>query len=115
MSDGPTRSEFDRLYALVDSGFGGIHRRLDTLNGRTLQSEKDIVDLHGRTRNLDKEVFHRRRNDDAATHHHRREDERSTKREVALVAAGGAIIAALIKLAMVVGELAFEALKVFKK
>lgn len=35
--------EIDRLYEAIDHGFKGVHERLDALNGRTREAEKQIA------------------------------------------------------------------------
>ncbi|MCR4342140.1 MAG: DUF1515 family protein [Gemmatimonadaceae bacterium] len=45
----PTRAEWDRLYAVIDRGFEGVHERLDALNGRTVAHAEQIAVLKDRS------------------------------------------------------------------
>ena len=44
-----SRDEFNRLYQLVETGFQGVHSRLDHLNGRTRTTEQKIAVLEDRS------------------------------------------------------------------
>lgn len=47
------RDGFDR----VQTGFGGVHARLDKLNGQVAKNSEARENLQARTRNLEREVF----------------------------------------------------------
>ena len=55
---GPTREEFERMYADMKDGFAGVHNRLDLLNGRVGKGEVAQENLRTRTVSLEKEMFH---------------------------------------------------------
>lgn len=104
----------ERLYKLVDDGIsriddgiGGVHTRLDLLNGRTLKGEVERENHRTRLVSLEKEVFAaggpRRRSADHAG------DGESwsmafTKREGALMALGFTVIVILFKIVEFLGE-----------
>jgi hypothetical protein len=118
MSEGPSRAEMDRLYQTIDDGFKGTHSRLDLLNGRTLKGEQADADLRARVIGLEKEVFtrpRRRRHDGDEGTEVDKPRPLLTKRESALIGVGVMILAALVKLALFVGELGFETLKAVVK
>ena len=105
MNQGPSREEFERLYTSMDAGFKGIHDRLDTLNGRTGKGEVSDAEIRQRVTSLEKEVFTmpRRRASDS--------DGRISKREGALLGLGLGILALILKLCLLLGDVAVEAAK----
>lgn len=114
MANGPSREEFtaftDRLYETTDTGFKGVHSRLDLLNGRTLKGEIERENIRTRIISLEKEVFNapkRRESDVPPT-----PPPLFTKREGALVALGVAVVGALLKFMLVAGEFCVELAKV---
>lgn len=108
MNNGPSREEFkaftERIYRQMDDGFGGVHERLDVLNGRTGKGEVADAELRQRVTSVEKEVFDgpRRRSGDSPV------PPLFTKREGALVALGVTVLGALLKLMLVSGEFALE-------
>lgn len=109
--DGPSREEFNRLYETLDRGFTGIHNRMDVQNGRVGKAEVAQENIRTRLTSVEKELFR--------TPQRRRADAEIavaaspffTKREKALIALGIATISALLKVTMLAGEAAFEAVK----
>lgn len=84
----------DDLTQSMASGFGGVHGRLDVLNGRTAKGETAVAELRVKIANLDREVFHRRK---PATDGE--SEKRSiTRRDVSMFVVGGGAILGLFEL-----------------
>src|SRR5690606_37355826 len=84
----------DDLAQSMASGFGGVHGRLDVLNGRTAKGEAAAAAMDVRIHNLEREVFRRGRKDSEPD-----EEKRSiTRRDVSVFVVGGGAILGLFEL-----------------
>ena len=113
MADGPNRGEMDRLYRTIDDGFRGIHERLDKLNGRTGESERNIAALAATQREVVKDVEDLQRHGIRRRRTDRQGDGEDwagamTKRERWLVGLGLVVVTFAVEALRLLGSKAWE-------
>jgi hypothetical protein len=113
MGEGPSREEIERLYTTIDDGFRGVHTRLDGMDGRITRNEVVSAEVRTRITSVEKEVFRnpRRRIGELVTPPVRRSWLSVNKRESALLGLGLGILATVMKLCLLLGDVAVEAIK----
>lgn len=106
-----SRDEFyraiDGLKTDLTSDIGGIHDRLDTLNGRTGKGEVERAELKQRIVSVEKEVF-RRRHGERSSSGGAQSTSRLSKKDTGLAALGVGLAFTAVKLFILLGEFVLE-------
>jgi hypothetical protein len=84
------------LVERLNTGFGGVHQRLDVLNGRTGKTEVAAAEASLRLTNVEREIFHRSRRHGGAGELRDEDRPALTRREWSLVWGLLGTIAALL-------------------